>query len=329
MNKIKIEIHPLPHYNKYESTDYVLCGIDFFLNCNGSEHHYRSETSNICIQELLTEINDYLSNKLTIGTELYYYVPWVAGNDCIYPYSFKVKDDTTWAFRYKRNQNDIEYDFKCDIEKDDVVSMQNQLKEEYSKIDWDSLGKTPLYTFDFPEKDFEWCYFAKEFSNSLNKLCVGKSIKKMYVSATNYSEPLRVKENFVNYYCGEELVILFDDFIIDLLIFAEGLFKWRVFSRTEFTINGPTLKFIEDGDREFCELGNVYNAFKADYTDTKIKHITIDKTAYWPWTPKTFDKTKLSDPVELPDVVSFNLENGYMLSLRGWDDDFCIKLLPV
>lgn len=327
-NKIKIEIHPLPHYEKLESEDYILCGIDFYFDCNGNEHHYRSETSNICIQELLTEINDYLSNKLTIGTELYYGIPWMAGNYGVYPYSFKVKDDTTWSFRYKKNQNDGEYDFECDIKKDDVVSMMKQLKEEFSKIDWDSLGKTPLYTFDFSDKDFEWCYHAKEFSDSLNKLCTGKSIKKMFVSALNYSDPLRVKENFVNYFCGSELIILFDDFIIDLLIYAQGLFKWRVFDKSEFVINGPAIKFIEDSHKEYCELGNVYTAFTVDYTDTKIKNITIEETEYWPWTPKSFDKTKLGTPVELPDVVNFHLKNGYILSLMGWDDDFCIKLLP-
>ena len=41
-------------------------------------------------------------------------------------------------------------------------------------------------------------------------------------------------------------VVSSNDFIIDLLIYAQGLFKWRVFDKSEFVINGPAIKFIED-----------------------------------------------------------------------------------
>lgn len=326
-NTITVKITPLQYYNKYASSDYILCRVDFDINFNGSNHHFRSESSNNCIKELLSEIEDYLSGKLSPDTELCYYVPWIMGDHCVYPYSFKINSSDSWSFRYKRNQNDAEFDFECEINRNDVISMRNQIKEQFSKIDWDSLGKTPLYTFDFSDKDFEWCYSAKAFFESLNKLCLGKSIKTIYVSATNYADPLHVEENYVNYYVGSELIIQFEDILLDLLIFAEGLFKWRVFDKSEYTSNGPILKFIEDGDEEFCDIGNVYGAFKADYTAV-INEVQVDKTDCWPWEANGFDESKLGNPIELPETILFRLSNNYTLALHGWDDDFAIKLLP-
>ena len=39
---------------------------------------------------------------------------------------------------------------------------------------------------------------------------------------------------------------------------SEDHFKWRVFNRTECALNGPNLKFIEDDNKEFCNIGDVY-----------------------------------------------------------------------
>ena len=321
IDKITVKINPLPHYNKYDSSDYVLCGIDFYITCNRTNHHFCSESSNNCIKELLNEIEDYLSGKLSPGTKLHYYIPWIAGNYCEYPYSFKISSPDIWTFHYNYGQTD----FECEISKDAVISMRDQLDEQFSNTDWSSLGKTPLYTFHFPDKDFEWCYSAKALCDSLNNLCRGKNIKTIYVSATNYADPLQAEENYVNYYIGSELIIRFDDILLDLLIFAEGLFQWRVFDKSEYTSTGPTLKFIEDGDEEFCDIGNVYGAFKTDYT-ASINNIYVNKTDYWPWAAKGFDKSKLGNPIELPKTILFELSNNYTLSLRGMDDDFSIKL---
>lgn len=324
-DKIIIKISPLPYYNKYASSDYILCGIDFDIKHNGINHHFRSESSNNCIKELLSEIKDYLSSELSPNTELCYDVPWIMGNYCVYPYSFKINSLSSWSFRYKRNQNDADFDFECEINRETVISMRDQIEEQFSKIDWDSLGKTPLYTFEFPDRDFEWCYSAKAFCESLNKLCLGKSIKAIYVSAANYADPLRVDENYVNYYVGSELIIEFEDTLLDLLIFAEGLFRWRVFDKSEYTSTGPNLKFIEDGDEEFCAIGNVYGAFRADYTAV-INKISVNKTDCWPWDAKGFDESKLGSPVELPEAIHLHLDNGCILSLRGLMDDFAIKM---
>ena len=325
-SRINVEIKPLQYYNKYVSSDYTLCRIDFFLNQHAEEFHFQSESSNKSIDGLLINIKDFLSGNLLVGTELCYSIPWIYGEDCFYPYSFYVKDSETLTFRYKRNENDKQFDFECDLTKEEVISMQTQINIQLSKTDWNALGITELYTFDFPEADFAWCYSANDFRVALNTLCVGHGINKIFVSATNYAEPLCVDENYVNYYVGSELIIAFDEFLIDLFIFAEGLFKWRTFRNGEYAISEPVMKHIEDGDNEFCDIGNVYDRFNLDYTNSIIKQVTVENTDCWPWDAKGFDESKLGSPVELPEAIHLHLDNGCILSLRGLMDDFAIKI---
>lgn len=325
-NKIKIEISPLQFYNRYASSDYTLCALDFYLAQDGKEYHFCSESSNNCLCELLSEIEAYLSGNLSENTELVYYIPWIMGEYCIYPYSFIIRDCNTWFFRYKRNQNDSKFDFECDLCKDDIISLYKQIKSQFMEVDWRSLGKTKLYTFDFPKRKFDWCYSANTFHLALSKLCVGHSINKIFVSATNYADPLRVDENYVNYYVGSEVIIEFDEFIINMLVFAEGLFKWRVFQKGEYIVFNPEMKFIEDGDKEFCDIGNVYGMFSMEYTNSRITQVKVASTDCWPWDAKGFDEKELGNPIELPETVCFHLSNGCSLSFNGLMDDFSIRL---
>lgn len=321
----QIKIEPFKFYQKYDSQDYVLCGISF--NFSDDDHCYRSECNNKCLLEILSEIDDYFNGKIRKSTELYYDVPWIAGGVIKYNFSFEVNvKEKRWIFRYKNHTNSSEFDYVFEMNEDDVRSMRSQIESEYAKMDWQSLGKSELYTFNLPSKDFEWCYSAKAFNNALNEICMGKKIESIYVSATNYADPLRVKENYVNYYIGSEIFIQLEGVLLNLLIFACGLFKWRVFDNREVSISGSRLDFIQDGDNEYCNIYDVYNAFKLDYLNSKIEEITIQDTDCWPWDARGFDESQLGDPIELPEEIFFKLENGNTLSFVGWDDDFAIRI---
>lgn len=320
----QIKIEPFKFYQKYASQDYVLCGISF--NFSDENHIFRSECNNKCLLEILSTIYDYFGGKIEKNIELYYDVPWILGG-VDYPFSFKINvQEKQWLFRYKNRTNASYFDFVFEMNEDDIRSMRRQIESEYAKMDWQSLGKSELYTFNLPSKDFEWCYSAKEFNNALNELCKGKKIDSIYVSATNYADPLRVKENYVNYYIGSEIFIQLEGVLLNLLIFACGLFMLRVFDNSEVSIAGPRLDFIQDGDNEFCNIHDVYNAFKLDYLNSKIEEVTIQDTNCWPWEAKGFDESQLGDPIELPEEIFFKLENGNTLSFVGWDDDFAIRI---
>ena len=324
-NKITVKIETFEFETRYASQDYVKCGLAIKFEDEGRE--FKIEFDNKSLGEILSEIEEYFNGEITKNTETVYYVPWVVGNFVIYQITFAIDvEKKKWFFRYKKSQNDTEFGFIYEMSEDDVHSIYDQIKKQYDAIEWESLGKSELYTFDLPEEEFEWCYSAKDFESAFGDIVRNKEIRAIYVSATNYQGPLRVKENFVNYYVGSEIIIEFDDVLIDLLIHAQGLYQWRCFDDKRVRIVGPRLDFIEDGDEEFCKIANVYNAFELEYLNSAIESVSVDVTTYWPWAARGFDKSKLGDPIELPENLHLNLANGNMLSFLGWDDDFVIKI---
>lgn len=321
----QIKIEPYEFYNKYASQDYVLCDIrfDFF---GKEKHSFRSECSNKCLLEIMSEIDDYFGGKIEKDKELYYNVPWIIG-EVDYPFSFEINvEKKQWIFRYKKQTNASEFDFEYLMDERAIRDMYTQIEKQYAEMEWSSLGKSHLYTFDLPQKKFEWCYSAKAFNEALNELCKGRKIEAIYVSATNYADPLRVSENYVNYYIGSEIFIQMKGVLLNLLIFACGLFKWRSFDNNEITVTGPRLDFIKDGYNEFCNIHDVYNAFKLDYLNYKIEKITIQDADCWSYDANGFDESELGDPIELPEEIFFKLENGNTLSFVGLDDDFAIRI---
>ena len=324
-NKVTVKIETFEFETRYAWQDYVKCGLAIKFEDEGRE--YQIEFDNKSLGEILSKVEEYFDGGITENTETVYYVPWVIGNHIIYQISFKIDvENKKWFFRYKKSQNDSEFDFICEMSEDDVRSMYNQIKKQYDSIDWNSLGKTELFTFDLPEKEFEWCYSAKDFEINFGEIAHNKEIRSIYVSAVNYQGPLSVKENFVNYYLGSEIIIEFDDVLVYMLIHALGLYQWRCFNKKDVGIVGPHIDFIEDRDEEFCKIGNVYNAFELEYLNSKVEAVSVDVTTYWPWDACNFDESKLGDPIELPENLHLQLANGNTLSFLGWDDDFVIKI---
>ena len=323
-NRITVKIETFEFETRFASQDYIKCGLAMQFE---EDREFKIQFDNKSLGEILSEVEEYFSGEITENIETVYYVPWVVGNFIIYQISFKMDvENKKWFFRYKKSQNNPDFDYVYEMSEDDVRSMYDQLKKQYDSIDWDSLGKSELYTFNLPEKKFEWCYSAKAFEVTFGDLTCNKEIRAIYVSALNYSGPLRVKENFVNYYLGSEILIEFDDVLIDLLIHAHGLYQWRTFSKESIEIMGPRLDFIEDRHEEFCKIANVYNAFELEYLNSKIDAVRVDSTTYRSWAAHDFDKSKVGDPVELPENLHIELENGNRLSFLGWDDDFVIKI---
>ena len=119
---------------------------------------------------------------------------------------------------------------------------------------------------------------------------------------------------------------MLDNLIIELWIYGHGLFSWRYFHINEVKIDGPMTDFIRNSNKDFCEIGNVHTMFKLEYRDSTIISVSVDDTEYLPWSFTTFDKSKVGDPIEIPEQINFSLANGNVLSFRGLDADFIIKI---
>ncbi len=318
-DKLTVHIHPITQYLKSTSCDYTLCRIEFDFNYYGPVEHFEDECNNLCLQKMIKDLDTFLSGKGN-PKEFRYEIPWIIGEHCTYRYSFKRVSKDCLAFLFEKNKY---MEFKCNLNKNDVLSLRNQLQQELEKADWDSFGKAPLYTFSFPDKPFAWCYSAQELCQQLKSLCSGKCIRGLYVSAYNYSGPVQVHENWVNYYLGSEVIIQLDDVLLDFMIYAQGLVKWRLFAASEYVSNGPTVKRVDDFDEEFCKVGNAWGVFTLDYTDIPIQDVRITETDCFPWRARGFDESKIKS---LPHEIAFLLSDNHSLSLRGEDDDFVIEL---
>jgi hypothetical protein len=117
-----------------------------------------------------------------------------------------------------------------------------------------------------------------------------------------------------------------DNVIIELWIYGHGLFSWRYFHINEVNIEGPTTDFIRNSDKDFCELGNVHTMFNLEYKGSAIVGVSVDATEYLPWSFTTFDKSKIGDHIEIPEQINLIFSNGNVLSFRGLDADFVIKI---
>ena len=176
------------------------------------------------------------------------------------------------------------------------------------------------YRFSMPEKPFEWCYSAKQLEAQLNGMLSGDRLKAIYVTGYDCLNSLTVKENCWDSY---ELPVRleFDKTFADIRAHAEGLFEIRLFDSKEV---GREHFFGEPKDDDaFCDIRDV---FHPDPAGTVVKQVRVEATDDWMYNAKGFDKSKVSDPVELPAKIRFILDNGYRLTIIGCEDDYLIKM---
>lgn len=326
-NAISVKLKPYEFYTRYEGSELAQCGIEFFLYQNGKTYPFRSATSDTCIKEMLEYIDDYLCGRMTESRELFFFIPWIMGDFVIFPYSFRVDiENDTWEFRYKSSQNYKDFEYVQTLTHGDIMTLREQLSDEYARVDWKTLGKRPLYRFGFANRNPQWSYSATELCNILSGICKEKSIKDIYVGASNYANPLDVRKNYVNYYLGSEIIIQLDAGILELDIYGEGLFRWQLFDIPQYKIFDPYINFISDKNEEFCRIDTVYDSFTGEYRNSKIKKVTVDVTSDISYSARGFDENKLGDPVEVAESVHLHLANGFTLSFLGYDDDFAIEL---
>ena len=328
--EIEIKIEPNEHcfVNEYDPTIYNSCYL----------HIYFPEEDVLCtcgandkvIIGIIKTLEDYFHGKIDSDIVIHLTAPWNMGKGINRPYAFEIDGlRYLWSFNFEtpRKLSDGRYIDVIDLSHDQLLSMYNQLTAQFNSFDWRKTGKIPLYRFSTLSKEFEWCYSASVLQRDIEKLAVGQEIKAIYVSAANYLDPLRERENYVNYLdTRSQTIMVLNDEIIELWIYGHGLFSWRHFSINEVNIEGPITDFIRNSETDFCDIGNVHTMFKLEYKGSTIISVSVDDTEYLPWSFTTFDKSKVGDPIEIPEQINFGLENGNILSFRGLDADFSISI---
>lgn len=330
--KFEATIIPIKHYTKYKSSDYTLAVIQFDIVKDGVKfdngYNGRYECCDIGLKEIVETADDFLSGKITQNDRLSFEIPYIVGGYIRYGYFFDINvedcDQEHWVFQITPNftAEKREITYSCILDKGQVKNLRDSIAHQIETFDWENCGKTDYLRLGLPERDYQWCYSAKQLERQLNDSLTGQSIHALYVSGTNFASPLMVEENFVNYYVGSRIYLELDSIHVDLLACASGLFKIRTFKKSEVEMISYHDE-IEDADEILCDTDYV---FSLDYKNESITGICIEETDCWPWNPRNFDESKLGDPIELPDKLFFQLANHTIIEIGGWDDDFYIRM---
>ena len=182
-----------------------------------------------------------------------------------------------------------------------------------------------LWFFKGPIKEHQWCYSARELNEMLTKLCVGKSIVAIYVSAMNYVSCISTQHRYVDYYMDAALVIRLNDVCIYLLVYAQGLFKVCVYSSSEVEWIQIT-DCVYDKENEFSDIADVYGMFDLEYKESEIVQVIVDKSSDWSFSVEGFEKSKIGKTIELPERIHLILDNGNKLSITGVEEYFTISI---
>ena len=331
----KFEVHVLPpqRYAKYKATSYTLAVIQFDIIQDGvpfdNGYNGRYECCDIGLRELVETADAFLENRITEAVCLSFVVPWIAGDYVRYGYYFDIKigdnpGDNYWVFNITPNftAEKRELKYSCKLNREQVKALRDSLACQINEFDWENCGKTEFFMFELPDRPYEWCYSARALENTLNELLVGDKLETIYVSGSNYTDPLRVRENFVNYYIGSRVYLEFENQHVDILANAAGLFEIRFFKTCEVK-KSQYFDQLEELDEVLCDTGYVFNL---KYAGQVIQHIDVEAVEYYPWHAKGFDKSKIGEPRELPESIHFGFENRTELTIAGWDDDFIIQM---
>lgn len=317
-----VKLLPRSVYYKHASSNYTLFVLEFHIQVEGEDKLFISECSDSDIQDIIKEADEFEMGNQEPGN-LFFPIPWIAGNFIVYPFSFYVHTADCdpckyWTFRYRRNQNDKDFDFQCDLSRDQVIQLRDSLREQFEAFDFSTYGKASLYTFQFQDKPYEWCYSGSSFGNMLNSLCRRHQVVHSFIDANNYTDPLRFSGKLEKYGLNSSLLIQFDNAVLDLVVLSLGLVKYRVFKNDEFSIVGPSCAFIDSSVKQFCECSDL---FDNGFTGISVTGVQVESTDYLPWVPKGFEEDRIQDPIDLPEKITFYFENGQKFSVFGVIED--------
>lgn len=297
----------------------VLCDVNIEdrYDTHRLEGHMLSKDA---IESIVEHIDRTLNDEFTEKTDLKFneYYPLrfeIYGNDDHESDYWNLICETTGGWK-----NSGKSSFSIGLNRDDLAGIREMIVEEMEKTDWDSCGKTNVMKIQFPDIPYKECYSAKELEAEMSKLCNNQKLLGVMVSAENFMYMNRNAESsYRRFDMGGGVTVTFENFVVDFIIHAEGLFKYRTIPLTDVKYFGSVYEKIPFDNADcYCEIDKRY--FEKEFTEETVVSCETRATESAPFNNP--DKSLLSDPPELPERVIFNLSNGNSLQLIGDDNEY-------
>ena len=194
--------------------------------------------------------------------------------------------------------------------------------------------KVEFYTIQIDSsKRLEWVYSAIDFEKVLLEEFKSQKLNRLFVSLYGYLDSSKRSDICWDFsYRGGSLLAIFDLSVLELVIHAEGMIKYRIFPVYElkYFVNGridyPPSDTGLKGDSYYYDLGKEING---KCFGASIESIEVGTTDAYPFDLSGFDENlaKESEKREdLPTGVELKFANNVKLELLGdVIEYFCVK----
>jgi hypothetical protein len=304
---------------------YPSCGVRIEANVDNTKFlFFGLSLGKHDLESVITYIDKTLKNEIVGTHRLRFEDPHVAGKSLYSPITFMINgfenhEEDYWQFncgnldgRHTSGGND----YSICLNRKDIANIRTEIIAEMKKIDWENHGKTWFYQIDLPESDYEDCYLAIEFEKKLNFFCGSSCLRKVFISLDSYLFRQQYKKNSYFFGYGSQVLLVFDRFIFDLQVYAEGLFKYCVREGIDLAKNEPLFERVPEKGVENC-FCDTKKMFTVPYEDTIIESCFVKSTDSAPFGYIKLDDLKDKDLPELPERVVLALDNNHSIEIYG------------
>ena len=285
------------------------------------------------IEEIIAYIDKTINKEIEHNHQIRFvekHIPEIYGRSLIsfHIYASEEHSNDYWEFRYDAingapGSGDMHYSIGLSLE--NLIELKDSLIAQMEKIDWKSHGK--IFFFDMTEQlngaEYRYWYSAEEMQKEFDGICKGHKLLKMFVSLDGYYYA-KITENGLDFYnMGGEIILVFDEFAIGLIIHGEGMFTGTIlkdfnFDKCHRIFDYPRSNCRWEDDREL--MVDMCKSIDIDYEQQKVTKCEVEPTDMYAFKLSDFEDEKAdkaADNNDLPEKLAIHLENGRTLYFYG------------
>ncbi len=178
-------------------------------------------------------------------------------------------------------------------------------------------GAITYYVASFPEKEWTWCYSAREFERLLNSRLAGQKLRTILLDFGGWNNGLRYDVNVIDMsVIGHSSLLLFEKEVLELYVHTLGMVSYRFYPAEEVILKqelytGKLPEILDLGVPAFVDIS--INPITYDFKDKPLKAVRVTPSFAWAFEIKGFDESLAEQAAEkndLPDEVIFYTEHA-------------------
>lgn len=211
---------------------------------------------------------------------------------------------------------------------DNLDEFINDIKEQLNKIDWERYGKIDYIKASLPPIEtipLREVLSANQFQLYCYHKTKGKELKMILIepdSSMGFFE-VRCYEKGMNYWSEDTgtVIYVFEDFCLELIIHAEGLFEYRViegFGEEKFLKVFDYLPDYKSKESAYLEIESFVDV---DTKNKKVTDVIVEKTGSYAF-GSSEELEEAAEKFDLPAKLIITLEDDTRIKSIGSDLEY-------